>query len=439
MNNILFIILGIIIVIAILFVVRNIYYVKQKSIDNNFQKISNNFVLESFAPNDGTDEVAETYFDALRLYKLDGKSKNTDVIYKDTPSSENYIKSSARKIRPAKDNINIANTKFLHIFTLVKLSEGGSQNTNFTNNKESIGTKEDLNQILIDYLNKKDPADKQGYMLRLTSTGSDSTTKYTAENLTFPTNGSAKYGDSNNDDIINMLKSISDNIFIKKDLYKSQKWELSLNYNATSGKTDFYHLLINCRYIIRDEELKKLRDRIKLISITDSMKTNSNVRVEILGTINGSIGSELYINTEVPFCSILLGLNVDNKGIYKHLTNEFMTFLAELLYSKLYDDSNLNYTNLTFLEDIAQVIVISSTGVNIDFKEYLNLVLALVKLRKIFTDQDYLKDYNEKYLTFLFYSFNRGKDIFENTLNNLQLATTHFCVGVFVRSICMFV
>jgi len=365
MNNILFIILGIIIVIAILFVVRNIHYSKQKSIDNNFKKISNNFTIENF------DGYSYTYFDDLRLHDLS--------IYKDIgtisdPSS--IIKSSARKIRPESANTHIANTKFLHIFTLVKLD--GTENTKFTTTKEPIATKADLNQILIDYLNKKNPPNKQGYMLRLTRTGSGSATQYTAENLTFPTDGSA------NANMIAMLTSIGDNIFIKKDLGKSQEWGLSLNYNATSGKTDFYHLLINCRYIIRDQELRKLRDRIKLISITPGM-SNTRVRVEILGKINVSGSTSLH--SQVTFCSILNGLD-KSKRIYKHLTNEFMTFLAELLYSKLYDDSNLNYTNLTFLEDTEQRIVISS-GVYIDFQEYLNLVLALVKLRKIFKANDY--------------------------------------------------
>lgn len=412
MNNILFIILGIIIVIVILFVVKNIHYSKQKSIDNNFQKISNNFTIEHF------DGDSNTYFDDLRLKNIDpDQPSNGSTIYDDigtiseTPgdiSLTSIIKSSARKIRPESPNTHIANTKFLHIFTLVKLS-GDPGSSSYHSTTQSG---DNLNQVLIDYLNNRDKDDVQGYMLKLTKSEEEGEPNYIASNLAYSTNegDGNPYGSGNGQDMINILSSIGNNIYRKKDLGDSKEWALSINHSA--GK--FYHLLLNCRYIMTPGDITNLKTRIESISLADDIGDVDRLATNIMNAINVSDSAQLY--NGVNFCGIMAGLTSSN-NIYTHMTNEFMTFLAELLYSKIYDAENDNFGFVTSTRQISL-----SDALTIDFKEYLSLVFSLVKLRKIFKENNYayLKDYNEKYLTFLFYSFNRGKDIFENTLTNLK-------------------
>ena len=107
--------------------------------------------------------------------------------------------------------------------------------------------------------------------------------------------------------------------------------------------------------------------------------------------INGTNGTgETALHRQVNFCEIMAGLR-NNSSIFHHLTNEFMTFLAELLFSKLYAINNDNFGFNSGSQDITiKPQDPSSQAVVIDFNEYLNLVCSLVKLRKIFENGNYL-------------------------------------------------
>ena len=119
---------------------------------------------------------------------------------------------------------------------------------------------------------------------------------------------------------------------------------------------------------------------------------------------------------------------------------EYIIFAMELLYCKmaksleeneaiakrLFNINNTDSITLAFtamnnsINDFSSRLDIDNTSINLSF--YYHLILTLLKLRTKIINDRFLSKFNCKYMTYLFYSFNKAETIFGDYINNIGLS-----------------
>lgn len=133
------------------------------------------------------------------------------------------------------------------------------------------------------------------------------------------------------------------------------------------------------------------------------------------------------------------GSTINNITLKDKMYREYIIYIMELLYCKMSSslEGNEEIANTIFnldnkpntilaisaikekLPNFDKKLNIENTSINLSY--YYSLVLTLLKLRtKIIKDQ-FLSKFNCKYITYLFYSFNRAETIFGDYINNIDL------------------
>lgn len=128
---------------------------------------------------------------------------------------------------------------------------------------------------------------------------------------------------------------------------------------------------------------------------------------------------------------------INNITLKDKMYREYIIYAMELLYCKMSSSLEGNEENATkvfniessiatafrtikqALPDFDSKLNIDNTSINLSY--YYHLVIVLLKLRTKMINDGFLSKFSCKYMSYLFYSFNRAKTIFGDYINNIGL------------------
>jgi hypothetical protein len=187
-----------------------------------------------------------------------------------------------------------------------------------------------------------------------------------------------------------------------------------INLTSEGGSTNYYDYKFENKTINSDHILTCSKVSFEW----DPEQSQSPIDQDSQSPILSGIDAEKFVGSQVDD-------SIKNTKYIDQFRREVMTLQMEYLYAVLAQVLN-RFANLsvevtdTHLNNlIGSLNIFGSGSDNIFVKNYLHVVLLLLKFKLKIDKDDFIDKFNCKYITYLFYSFNKGMVLFGDYIKNI--------------------